>query len=244
VINTLAVDELVIVSVNPKPPGFEVSVRRAGKGGAIHDASTVITADKPDRVEALGPLFGLKAPVTVEPPPNKPPTVEPPPVTRPPVTEPPITNPPIDTRPPDDGKPVDITPPIKPEPTGKPEPMQSDKRPKDRKRLYIAGMAGGGGAAFLGIILWTAASATQGQIDDVKVKTKADLQHLKDLEGRGDSLSNWGNVFFLGGLAVAGVSTYFYVKYRRNKHETRSALITPTVFDHGGGLTLTFGGTR
>src|SRR6185436_18304809 len=75
VISTLAVDELLIVTVNNKPPGFEVSVRRAGKGGKVHDASTTVTADKLDNVAALGPVFGLKAPVVTEPP--KPPVTDP-----------------------------------------------------------------------------------------------------------------------------------------------------------------------
>jgi len=61
VIATLAVDEIVITSVNPKPGGFDVSVRRVSKGGAPRDASTLVTADKAEQLDAIAPLFGKGA---------------------------------------------------------------------------------------------------------------------------------------------------------------------------------------
>jgi len=145
-----------------------------------------------------------------------------------------------------------IKPPITEPPTNKTEPltsthdngMQSDKQPRDRKRLYIAGMATGGGMIFLGAILWGAASSVQGEIDNAPIRTKAEIQHLQDLESRGDSLAGWGNFFTVGGIVLGGVSTYLYIRHRRAKHGTSTAVIAPTVFDHGGGLTLTFGGAR
>ncbi len=243
VITTLAVDELVIVKVEPKGSGYEITVRRAGKGGATHDASTVVAATAPDKVDALAPLFGGVAPPVLGPPP-------PPNTTEPPTT----TTPPNTTEPPTVINPT-ITQPGTEPPTGtKPEEAhttgtdalghQTDKQPKNRKRLYIAGMATGGGMIFLGAILWGAASSVQGEIDSAPTRTKADLQHLQDLEGRGDSLAGWGNFLTVGGVILGGVSTYLYIRQRRSHKDTSTAVLAPAVFPHGGGLTLTFGGSR
>ena len=104
VIATLAVDEIVITAVNPKPGGFDVSVRRAAKGSAAaREASTLVTADKADQLDAIGPLFGAKAAVTAPPP-----TASKPAVTAPP--------------PPTASKPAVTAPPPKPAVTGPPPP--------------------------------------------------------------------------------------------------------------------------
>jgi hypothetical protein len=258
VIETLGVDELVIVNVNPKPPGFEVSVRRAKKGGAVHDASTVVAADKPDQVGALGPVFGLKAtvvePKPVEPKPIGPQPIgpQPPPVDPKPVDPKPVDPKPVDTKPvdpkPADPKPKDVLPGIgQTDPMAKPadpDPaMRSDKQPKDRRRLQIAGMATGGGMMFLSFILWASASGVQGQIDEAPTRTRQDLLNLADLENKGDSLAGWGNFFFVGGLVLGGVSTYFYIQNRRGKTRSKekTAWFAPTLFDHGAGVTFNVG---
>ncbi|MBA2539686.1 MAG: hypothetical protein H0V17_08635 [Deltaproteobacteria bacterium] len=248
VIDTLAVDELVIVNVNPKPPGFEIVVRRAKKGGAVHDASAIVAADKIDQVGALGPLFGVRS-ITVEPPPKP---IDTKPIgPQPPIEPKPVDPKPIDTKPiepkPVDTKPADPVPGIgQPDPMTKPaEPMRSDKQPKDRRRLQIAGMAGGGGMVFLSVILWASASGVQGQIDDAPApRNRQDVLNLADLEKRGDSLANWGNFFFVGGLVLGGVSTYFYVRNKRARSSAKekTAWFAPTLFDHGAGVTFTFQG--
>lgn len=242
VLGTLAVDEIIITTITPKPGGLEVNVKRVAKGGATRDATTVVPADKPDKLDAIAPLFGGKAVATTTPPPP----TEPPPVigpTPPPTTPPPVTEPkPQDKLPelkPEDKKP--ITDPVKP----LPEPVGStdDRRVRNRRRLVIGGMAGGGGLVLLGFILWGSASSVQGDIDNFQVRSASDLVELRALEDKGDSRARWGNLFFVSGLVAAGVSTYFYVKQRRAAKATTTALV-PTVFDHGAGLTLSFGGSR
>ena len=102
-------------------------------------------------------------------------------------------------------------------------------------------MIGGGGCVVLSFVLWGAASSTQSDIDKAPTKTPKDIQNLKDLESKGDAQAGLGNLLFVGGIALAAVSTYFYIK-DRNSGSSRQARIAPTVFDHGAGLTLTIGG--
>jgi hypothetical protein len=250
VASTLGVDEVAIVTVTPKPPdGYEVKIRRAGKG-APKDATATVAVDKLDKLDALAPMFGGKAPApTFEPPggtPNKPIGPEPAPsiTTKPPVVVEPV-KPETKVEPPKTEPTPDLSPmssnsdPTKPTVTAQP----SDKQPKDRRRLYIAGMATGGAMAFLGIILWTTASGVQGQIDESPTRTRADLIRLQDLENKADGLAGAGNFFFVTGLIVAGASTYFYIKNERSKKQRSKTALLPTVFPGGAGVTLSFGGT-
>jgi len=94
----------------------------------------------------------------------------------------------------------------------------------------------------LSFIFWGAASSTQGDIDNKVVRNQQDLADLRALEDKGDSRARWGNFFFVGGLVATGVSTYFFIRERRAE-KARTARLTPTVFDHGAGVSLTFGGT-
>ena len=116
VAQSLGVDEVVIVTVTPKPPdGYEVKVRRAGK--TPKDATTVVAVDKLDRLDALAPVFGGKAPAVVGPTPPTGPTFEPPgggPVKAPVGPEP--ANPNISTTKPEPIKPRRRPPPIRSRP--------------------------------------------------------------------------------------------------------------------------------
>jgi hypothetical protein len=87
ILGMLAVDEIVITIVTPKPGGLEISVRRIAKGGATRDATMVLATGTPtDKLDGIAPLFGVT-------PPPPPPPVDPIPEPREPrpsvvVTEP------------------------------------------------------------------------------------------------------------------------------------------------------------
>jgi hypothetical protein len=242
VLATLAVDEIVYAQVNPKPGGVEVVVKRVGKSGASKEATTVVAADKVDNLDAVGTVFGKQAPTPTGPPKPTGPT---PPPTNPTVIGP---NPPTNPETPQPDKPVEPPKPVEPvKPVdSKPAPGPIDQPEGhwyDRRKVVLGGMATGGGMVLLGIILWGTAASDQSDIDSFKVRNRDDLQRLKDLESSADAKAGWGNFFFLGGLAVAGVSTYFYIRQRRAHHATTTAIV-PTVFDHGAGVTFSFGGLR
>ena len=220
VIASLAVDEIVITTVTPKPGGLEIAVRRVGKG-APREATATVAADAVDQLDAIAPLFSATAPITSAP----------------------ITEPVTPVAPKPDLKPeIKITKPA-------PEPARPLEHPagnvdedhaRRRNRLRIAGMAGGGGMLVLGLILWSGASGAQSDASNMKVNSRADLEALRALEAKGDRDARWGNVFVLGGLALGGVSTYFFIKARRANHASRTARVVPVVLDHGAGIS--FGG--
>lgn len=223
VIQTLAVDEIVIVVVTPKPGGLEVSVRRVAKGAASREAVTIVSTDKPDKLDAVGTLFGRPgtAPTTTEPV-TTPPTVGPEPTTEP-TTKPVVTE---------------------PAPTVGSAELRDD-RARKRRRLHLAGMGGGGGMFLIGILLWSKANGLQSEIDSAMPRNERELDQLRDLESRGASYAGWGNFFVLGGLALGGVSTYFFLKARRaNKRAASTAWLGPALFDRGAGVMLTIGPSR
>ena len=74
--------------------------------------------------------------------------------------------------------------------------------------------------------------------------TPADFAHLQQLEKDGDGYAGGGNLFFLTGMVVGGYSAYSYWKGHRQQRQAAQAVITPTVYPQGAGVTLTFGGAR
>lgn len=230
VIGMLSVDEIVTIAVTPKPGGFEVVVHRVGKGGATREGKATVTGDKPDQLDAIGPLFGAAA----EPPKPRPePKVAPKPEPKP------------------EPEPVPVAP--EPAPTSvaeTPQPPeqylvpQDVERPKDRGTLYLGGMATGATMFVVGAVLWAKASSIQSDIDAAPVRTRADLDHLRALEADGDTYAGWGNVLGIGGVIVGGASTYLFFRNRRIQRASRTATLTPLVFPGGGGLAFTIGGTR
>lgn len=231
VLGMLAVDEIVITTVNPKPGGLEIAVRRIAKGGASRDATMLLAAgSSPDKLDGIAPLFGAQPGPTVAPPPTGPAVA----VIDRSRDQPPVIPPPSAAREP---QPSPIaTPPA-------PANLTDDAPSTRRHRLEIAGMAGGAGMVVLGAVLWAAARGVQGDIDSAPTSSKQDLAHLKDLEAKGDGLAGVGNLLVIGGVIAAGFGTYFYVTDRRAA-SSATARLTPTVLDHGAGLVLTIGGPR
>lgn len=231
IMGMLSVDELVYTNLTQKPGGTEVEVHRSIKGGTTTDAKLMLASkDSIDKLDGIGPLFGVRTGDPVAP-------VTPP-------TEP--AKPLVNNTPTEPAKPVvaDITPT---EPVVVTQPNPTPAQPVDtgpsrgRKRLELAGMIGGGALVLIGFMSWASAADIQSQIDESPTQTKSQLDALADLETRGDSYAGWGNALFLGGAIIGGVSTYFFIKDRRAARHATTARIAPTVFDHGAGIALSFG---
>jgi hypothetical protein len=233
VLGMLAVDEMVITNITPKPGGLEVAVHRVAKGGAARDATTMIAnASAADQLDGLAPLFGAASPppaeISTTPPVGPEEPVGPAPTTATPAALPPSLPPPTS---------------IGNEPAGF-GPVADDPGAPRRHRLEMAGFIGGGAMMLLGVVLWAGASSTQSDINNAPTQSATDLKHLRDLESRADGYATWGNLFFVGGAIVGGVATFYYIRDRRRGNTSaQHALLTPAVFDHGGGLALSFGGT-
>ncbi len=249
VLGTLGVDEMIATTVTATPTGLNVTVRRIAKGVPPKAAQTAIPTGKPADVKMdldIGPLFGIglstsplagATPATTTPPP---PPIEPTTTT---TTTAPTETTTTETPP---APPVAPTTTAPKAPTVTAAPMGSVTRTHadtaPRRTWQKIGMGVGGGLVVLGIVMWAQASGVQGDIDDrPDPLTAGDFQALKDLEKKGDDLAGGGNLMFLVGAAVTGVSAYYYVKAGK-RARTQSARVTPTVFPHGAGVALTFGG--
>ncbi|HEX4452098.1 MAG TPA: hypothetical protein VH143_14565 [Kofleriaceae bacterium] len=228
VLGTMGVDEVVAITVTAMPSGdTRVLVDRIPKSTGIKNATSTVTAGQvlEAKLESdIGPTFGAKAP-------------EPPPVTTPP--PPTTTTPPPSTGvvTPAFGEPGGTTT----EPTTTPIPNETPTSPPTAEgtssRGPVIGFAVGGGLVVLSLIMWGEASSTQSDINSAPTKTTTDFQNLQNLESKGETYAALGNVFFIGGLVVAGVSGYFFWRDHR-KHASTSAMIAPTLFDHGAGIAL------
>ena len=235
VLTTLGVDEVVVTTVDKASSGgVTITVRRVAKSGMPKEQTTTIPPGQAPDAKLntdIGPMFGA---VQAAPPPPEPaPTPAPAP-------------PPVDTPPPTPApEPAKSVTTAQGEPTGTAAPNGQVAPPADEhtdhRRLELTGMAVGGGFVLLSFVMWAEASSTQSDIDNAPAKTATDLKNLQDLESQGDTYASLGNVFFIGGLGVAAVSTYFWWRDRRADHG-QHASIAPTVFDHGAGVTLSFGG--
>lgn len=241
VLGMLAVDEIVISSVVPKPGGLEITVRRFAHGGATRDATMLLPAGAaPDKLDGIAPLFGDKpaAPAPIGPAPLQPATAGAPVAAIERDAEPPPALPP----------PTALDHEPRPSPIATPAAapvVMSDEQPGTRRhRLEIAGMAGGAGMVVLGVVLWGAASGVQSDINHAPTVTKQDLVNLRNLESKGDGYAGVGNLFAIGGVVLGGIATYYYIKDRQAAPATTTARLVPTLLDHGAGVVLTFGGPR
>ena len=100
----------------------------------------------------------------------------------------------------------------------------------------------GAGFVVLGFVVWSRAADVQDQIDNApEPRTPADFQALEDLESKGDGYATAGNVLFLTGAVIGGVSAYFFWKAGK-RSSPQAARLAPAAFPGGGGITLTLGG--
>jgi hypothetical protein len=241
VLGMLGVDEIVAVTVNNGRAGTEITVRRLPKTGMPHEAHAAMAAgqstDAKVNVE-IGPLFGVNGEIAAT-------SLHEGPVGPIGPTPPPNTHDTHDTH--DTQNTHDAQPPRSPQvtvltaaPNGQITDAGEDRH--DNRRLHVAGLAVGGGLALLGLLMWAEASSTQGDIDAAPTRTLADFQNLQDLQSRADTFASLGNVMFVGGVLVGGIAGYLYWRDRRAGHSSHQAHLAPAVFDHGAGLTLSFGG--
>ena len=239
VVEMLAVDELVYATVTPKPGGTEIAVHRVSKGSTTRDAQMILPAGQaPDQLDGIAPLFAGRP--TTSAPPDKPAitattttTTPTPTPTEPPPREP---TPPLEPTPPPPA--TEPAPIAAVRPSEPPEHADGDA---GRRRLELIGMIGGGSFVVAGFWLWGKANIVDGEIASAPNRTRADFQHIQDLEVKGDRYANWGNVLFITGVVIGGVSAYYFWKDHKAQR-ARTASITPAVFDHGAGLVLTVGG--
>ena len=258
VIGMLAVDEIVITRVTPKPGGLEIAVQRVARGGAARDATMLLPTGAPaDRLDGIAPRFNDKlasrGAVPIGPPPAPAPDrpgssgsadtpaaggADPASITQPgtpsgtPGAASGETAPVIPA-------PNTVAPPPRAIPETSPPPAAVDSSARNRK-LELGGMIGGGSAVLLGVLLWGAANSTQHDIDAAPTRTQKDLSDLRDLESRGDAQATVGNVLVITGAIVGGVATYFFLRDRRAA--TTTARLAPAVMPHGAGVVLSFGG--
>jgi hypothetical protein len=239
ILATFGMDEIVTTTVNKQPGELKIVVRRLAKTSAPRTAQSTIPVGRPPEAKLdadLGPLFDIKAAPTAEKavatePDKKLPTE---PVMQPPATEPPEptseTPPPTETQPEATPAPVPTTP------------AQTDTRSRSRSMPKI-GMGVGAGMVVLSFVLWGKASSLQSEIDTAPANTAEDFTRLRELESNADGYAAAGNLMFVGGLVIGGVSTYFYWK-KRKQARTRAATVLPMLTPHGAGLVLSFGGAR
>jgi len=237
VLGTLGVDEVVVTTVNTVPGGVEVHVKRLAKGNAPRETVSLVPASTPadQKLNAdVGPMFGLVAAPKKEAAPPPPVKEAPAPAKEEPPPPAPVKTAQADTvTAAPDGQVGQVGQGPQPPPEGE----------TGNRRMEITGLAVGGVLVGVGLIFWSSASSQQDAIDASMPKSPKDFQNLQDLESTGDTYATLGNIAFIGGVAVAAVSGYFLW---RDRHHDRAqtARLAPAVFDHGAGLTISFGGTR
>ena len=217
VLATLGVDGIVATTATATPNGTNVTVRRIAKGTAPKVAQTTIVAGRAPEAKLdseIGPILraqgkcrddGLRARQHVQRTgaaaardDAQPPATEAAPAD---TTTPPT---PADTS----IAPVDTTNTVTAAPTNQVTPMPHDDGGHRNLRLQKIGMAAGGAFVVLSFIMWSQASGVQGDIDNAPANTQADFRQPPGARGRRRRYAGAGNLFFLTGVVVGGVSGY------------------------------------
>ena len=234
VLSTMGVDEVVSVTVTAMPSGdTRVIVDRIAKGTPTKAGQSTVPGGQSIETKIendIGPNFGVKP---SEPPPPPPPAAtNPPPPPSATIAQPAFGEP----------GPTGATEPPGPttNPSAQPGPQPAEGG-TGGGRGPIIGLAAGGALVVVSLVMWGEASSTQSDINNAPTRNVADFQNLQDLESKGQTYATLGNVFFIGGIVVAGVSGYFFWRNHRAHSSASSAMVTPTLFDHGAGLALTIG---
>jgi hypothetical protein len=249
VLGMLAVDEIVITQLAPRPGGTAVTVQRVAKGRTREATALLTTGGSPDKLDAIASLFAAGSEASPAGPPLAPGGAG----AKPPVPAVPGA---ADAASGQNGQGAGVpaAQPAATEPADPADPAAAGTAPRlsplappadqpdaRRHRLELAGMIGGGSMVAVGLVLWGAAAGVQGEINGAPTATRQDLSNLRNLESKGDTYAALGNVFSLVGLVAGGIGTYFYIADRRAGSATGVARITPRWFDHGAGLVLTIG---
>jgi hypothetical protein len=144
---------------------------------------------------------------------------------------------------------AETTPPPAPAaeqpPAPAPEPLPPAPQPTEQPSGSHVGLWFGvvGGTVLLGVSigLWAAANQTESQIQQQPTTSTTDIQKLRNLESTGDGQAMGGNLLFVAGVAVAGISGFYLWRAHRH-HRSTQASLAPMAGPHAAGLTLTIGG--
>ena len=210
VMATLGVDELVWASATRDGGRIRLVVRRAARGSAPREVSTVFASGETDeRITAgIAPVFappGELGRAAAPAPPSPAAAAEAAP------TAVPLT------------VPADAAAPL-------------PEQPSDRRDRTIGFACAGGGALSLafGLALWASYASLQDQIDHHAVRTPADFQDLHALEGSASNRAIAGDVFVVAGLVAGGVGAYYLIRDHR-----RHVVVAPAAVPGGAGMTIT-----
>jgi hypothetical protein len=113
------------------------------------------------------------------------------------------------------------------------QPTIAEDRPDRTRGIVLA--AAGGGSLVLGLALWASYASLQDQIDRHAVRTPADFQDLKSLEGAASTRAIAGDLFVVAGLVAGGIGAY----YLWRDHRRHAVIVAPAAIPGGGGVTIT-----
>lgn len=215
VMATLGVDELVWGSAMRDGPRIRLVVRRAARGGATREVTTVFAAsDGEDRIAAgVAPVFG--------------------PAQREPAGTGAAAAPPVAApTPAAAAEATTAAPPAAP--ADAPAPLPEAPADHGDRTLGFAFAGGGALSLAIGLALWASYASLQDQIDQHAVRTPADFQDLRALEDSASHRAIAGDVFVVAGLVAGGIGAYYLIRDHR-----RAVVVAPAAVPGGAAMTIT-----